>query len=156
MRVRGGQLVMHALVDEGVKLTFGIPGTHNIEIYDALIDSSVHPVLVTDEQCAGFMADAVCRSTDQVGVLNIVPGAGITHALSGIAEAWMDNIPMVIITCGMRTDTGKAYQLHDIDQMGLLKPITKGKLDLGPWEQIFYGEFDGNRRKRVLVKIIGE
>ncbi|MBI3269776.1 MAG: thiamine pyrophosphate-binding protein [Planctomycetes bacterium] len=126
MKLRGGDVVVRALEDEGVRFTFGIPGTHNTELYDALDRSErITPVLVTDEQCASFMADAVSRTSTGVGVANVVPGAGVTHCLSGVAEAFMDNIPLVVLTCGIRTDTGKAYQLHDIDQLALLKPITK-------------------------------
>jgi acetolactate synthase-1/2/3 large subunit len=126
MKIRGSDIVVRALEDAGVRLTFGIPGTHNIELYDAL-DRSEHitPVLVTDEQCASFMADGVSRTSDTIGVVNVVPGAGVTHCLSGVAEAFMDNIPLVVLTCGIRSDTGRAYQLHDIDQLALLRPVTK-------------------------------
>jgi acetolactate synthase-1/2/3 large subunit len=126
MRTTGAELVVRALEEEGVRLTFGIPGTHNIELYDALDRcTAITPVLVTDEQSASFMADGVARSTGGVGVVNVVPGAGITHALSGIAEAFMDTIPVVVLTCGVRNDTGRAYQLHDIDQLAILRPVTK-------------------------------
>lgn len=54
------------------------------------------------------------RTSDSIGVLNLVPGAGVTHALSGIAEAVMDNVPLLVLCCGMRTGRGMAYQLHDI------------------------------------------
>ena len=126
MKIRGSIAVVQALEDEGVRYTFGIPGTHNIELYDALEDSrQIQPILVTDEQSASFMADAVSRTSDSIGVVNLVPGPGVTHALSGIAEAFMDNIPILVLVCGVRTDTGKSYQLHDIDQLALLKPVCK-------------------------------
>ncbi|MEW6338457.1 MAG: thiamine pyrophosphate-binding protein [Acidobacteriota bacterium] len=126
MRTTGAELVVRVLEEEGVRFAFGIPGTHNIELYDALARSEeVEPVLVTDEQAASFMADGVARSTGAAGVLNLVPGAGVTHALSGIAEAYMDSVPLVVLACGIRNDTGKAYQLHDIDQLALLRPVTK-------------------------------
>jgi acetolactate synthase-1/2/3 large subunit len=128
MKIRGADIVVRALEDEGARFTFGIPGTHNIELYDALERSSIMPVLVTDEQCASFMADGVSRTSGEVGVVNVVPGAGVTHCLSGVAEAYMDGIPLVVLTCGIRTDTGNAYQLHDIDQAAILRPITKGVL----------------------------
>src|SRR5512132_651591 len=129
MKMRGSDLVVRALEDAGARFTFGIPGTHNIELYDALDRSQkVTPVLVTDEQSASFMADAVSRTSDVTGVVNVVPGAGLTHALSGIAEALLDNVPMVVLACGIRTDTGKAFQLHDIDQAALLRPVTKAVL----------------------------
>ena len=129
MAIPGGKLVVRALEDEGVPFTFGIPGTHNIELYDALAESeSVRPVLVTDEQSASFMADAVWRASGRLGCVNIVPGAGLTHAMSGIAEAWMDTVPLLVLGCGIRTDTGHGYQLHDVDQMAMVAPVTKAQL----------------------------
>lgn len=137
MRCRGSQLVVRALEDAGARFAFGIPGTHNIELYDALADSSVRPVLVTDEQGASFMADGVSRSSDSVGVVNLVPGAGVTHALSGIAEAFMDTVPLVVLACGIRRDTGRAFQLHDIDQAALLGPVTKAVLRPASADEIY-------------------
>lgn len=126
MRLRGSKLVAKALADEGVAFTFGIPGTHNIELYDALEqEDGVEPVLVTSEVAGAFMGDGVSRSSDQVGVLNVVPGAGVTHSMSGIAEAFLDQVPLVVLACGIRRDTGTSYQLHDIDQLAILRPITK-------------------------------
>jgi acetolactate synthase-1/2/3 large subunit len=136
--VNGADLVVKALEAEGVRLTFGIPGTHNIELYDALDRSGqITPVLVTDEQSASFMADAVSRSGAGVGVANVVPGAGVTHCLSGVAEAFMDTVPLVVLTCGIRNDTGKAYQLHDIDQLSVLAPVTKAALKVERADQLY-------------------
>jgi acetolactate synthase I/II/III large subunit len=129
MKIRGSALVVRALEDAGARFAFGIPGTHNIELYDALEQSAlVTAVLITDEQSAGFLADGVSRSSPSVGVVNVVPGAGVTHCLSGVAEALLDGIPMVVLACGIRGDSGRAYQLHDIDQAALLRPVTKAVL----------------------------
>ena len=126
MKLTGGEIVVRALEDEGVRFAFGIPGTHNIELYDALATSTkVRTVLITDEQSAGFMADAVWRASGELACVNIVPGAGLTHALSGIAEAYMDGIPLLVLGCGIRQDSGRAYQLHDIDQLAIAAPVTK-------------------------------
>ena len=119
MKMTGADIVVRALEDEGIPFTFGIPGTHNIELYDSLARSTkVRPILVTDEQSASFMADGVARSSGKLAAANVVPGAGLTHALSGIAEAYLDNIPMLVLACGIRRDTGKAFQLHAVDQHG--------------------------------------
>lgn len=126
MRLTGGELVVRALEAEGISCTFGIPGTHNIELYDALEPSSVRPILVTDEQSAGFMADGYWRASGKLGCVNLVPGAGFTHALSGIAEAYMDGVPMLVLGCGIRQDVRLGYQLHDIDQLAMAAPVTKG------------------------------
>jgi acetolactate synthase-1/2/3 large subunit len=120
-------LLREALEGLGVRHTFGIPGVHNTEIYDELGKSAqITPVLVTHEGGGAFMADAVSRTGTSLGTLVIVPAAGVTHAASGIAEAFLDGIPMLVISGGIRRDTGRRYQLHDIDQHAFLKPITKG------------------------------
>jgi acetolactate synthase-1/2/3 large subunit len=138
MSESGARLVTKALEDEGAALAFGIPGTHNIELYDALAASEkVTAVLVTDEQAASFMADGFSRSSDHVGVVNLVPGAGLTHALSGITEAFMDGIPLVVLSCGIRTDTGRAYQLHDIDQLAVARPVVKDVLPVRDASQLY-------------------
>ena len=128
MKMTGADIVVRALEDEGIPFTFGIPGTHNIELYDSLaLSTKVRPVLVTDEQSASFMADGVARSSGKLAVVNVVPGAGLTHALSGIAEAYLDGIPMLVLACGIRRDTGKAFQLHDVDQLAIARPVTKAQ-----------------------------
>jgi acetolactate synthase-1/2/3 large subunit len=126
MNRTAASLLREALEDLGIRLTFGIPGVHNTEIYDELAKSEqIRPVLVTHEGGGAFMADAVSRCGDSIGTLVIVPAAGVTHAASGIAEAFLDGIPMLVIAGGIRRDTGRAYQLHDVDQHALLRPITK-------------------------------
>jgi acetolactate synthase-1/2/3 large subunit len=126
------------LVDEGVRYAFGIPGTHNIELYDVLAGSEgIETILVTSEVAGAFVADGYSRSSDEVGVINVVPGAGVTYSLSGIAEAWMDNVPMVVIASGIRTDTSKAYQLHAIDQLAMLRPVTKSAVRVEVADEIY-------------------
>lgn len=128
-KLSGGEIVVRALEDERIPFAFGIPGTHNIELYDALARStSVRPVLVTDEQSASFMADGVWRASGRMACANLVPGAGLTHAMSGIAEAFLDNVPMLVLGCGIRRDTRHAYQLHDVDQLALARPVTKTQI----------------------------
>jgi acetolactate synthase-1/2/3 large subunit len=127
MNRTGAELARYALEALGVRFTFGIPGVHNTEIYDQLAASpAVEPVLVAHEGGGAFMADAVSRLGGSVGTLLIVPAAGITHAASGIGEAFLDGIPMLVLSGGVRRDTGRRYQLHDLDQHALLRPITKG------------------------------
>ncbi len=135
----GGTAVVRALEDEGIEFTFGIPGTHNIELYDALEGSErVSPVLVTDERSASFMADGLWRASGRMGCVNLVPGAGLTHALSGIAEAYLDNVPMLVLACGIRGDTDHAFQLHDVDQRAIAAPVTKARLRPGSGDEIYH------------------
>ena len=137
MKKTGAWLVRFALEQIGVKYTFGIPGVHTTEIYDELNKSdSIQPVLVTHEGGAAFMADAISRTSDHIGTLLIVPAAGVTHASSGIGEAFLDGIPMLVISGGIRTDSGKTYQLHEMDQHALLAPITKKTYKAETYEQI--------------------
>ena len=125
----GAWLVRWALEQLPVTHTFGIPGVHNTEIYDELNKSErIHPVLVTHEAGAAFIADAISRtaSDGQIGTLVIVPAAGLTHAMSGIGEAFLDGIPMLVISGGTRTDVEFGYQLHELDQHQILAGLTKG------------------------------
>src|ERR1700722_13129441 len=138
MKMTGADIVVRALEDEGIVFTFGIPGTHNIELYDSLARSAkVRPILVTDEQSASFMADGVARSSGKLAAVNVVPGAGLTHALSGIAEAYLDGIPMLVLGCGIRRDTGKAFQLHDVDQQAIARPVTKAQFLAGQGADLY-------------------
>jgi acetolactate synthase I/II/III large subunit len=127
-RATAARLARLALEELGVRHTFGIPGVHNTELYDQLgASASITPVLVAHECGGAFMADAVSRTGAGIGVLAIVPAAGVTHAASGIGEAFLDGIPMLVIAGGVRRDTGRAYQLHDMDQHALLAPVTKAR-----------------------------
>lgn len=126
MKKTGAALARFALEQLGVTHTFGIPGVHNTELYDELNSSAqIQPVLVAHECGAAFMADAVSRTSNSIGTLAIVPAAGVTHAASGIGEAGLDGIPMLVITGGIHSENGRRYQLHDIDQHSLLQPIIK-------------------------------
>lgn len=126
MKKTGAQLVVYALEQLPVTHTFGIPGVHVTEIYDELSKSEkICPTLVTHEGGAAFMADAVSRTSASIGTLVIVPAAGVTHALSGIGEAFLDGIPMLIIAGGVNRSSGNAYQLHQWDQQRLMASVTK-------------------------------
>ena len=152
MKRTGAWMAVRALEALGIKFTFGIPGVHNTELYDELNSSqSITPVLVTHEGGAAFMADGVSRTSDLTGTLVIVPAAGATHAASGIGEAFLDGVPMLVICGGIRTDLDKRYQLHELDQHAFLKALTKATFlvtrheDIAPtlfkaWEIAHSGE----------------
>jgi len=126
MKKTAAWLAVRALENLGVRFTFGIPGVHNTELYDELNESErITPILVTHEGCAAYMADAVSRVSDTVGALAIVPAAGATHAASGIGEAFLAGVPMLVVAGGVRTDLPFRYQLHQIDQHAFMKPLTK-------------------------------
>jgi acetolactate synthase I/II/III large subunit len=126
MKRTGAWLAVYALEQIGARFTFGIPGVHTTELYDALNNSNrITPVLVTHEGGGAFMADAVGRLSDSIGVLTVVPAAGLTHAASGIGEAFLDGVPMLVISGGPRTDTGHRYQLHQMDTHKFMGGLTK-------------------------------
>lgn len=128
MKKTGADLTIFALEQIGVKYTYGIPGTHTTELYDKLNSSEkIKPILVAHEGGGSFMGDATSRTSNSIGTLVIVPAAGVTHAMSGIAEAFLDGIPMLIISGGTRKDLNQAYQLHGIDQLEIVKPVTKAQ-----------------------------
>lgn len=123
----GAWLARYALEQLPISHTFGIPGVHTTELYDELSQSDkIRPVLPTHECCGAFAADAMSRSAPgRIGCLVIVPAAGVTHAMSGIGECYLDGIPLLVITGGPRTDVSFGYQLHGIDQQRLVDGITK-------------------------------
>lgn len=134
MKKTAAQLAVHALEQLGITHTFGIPGVHNTELYDELANSTqITPLLVTHEGGGAFMADAFSRiqwgggaqGSAAIGTLLIVPAAGLTHAASGIGEAFLGGVPMLIITGGIRTDTPQRYKLHGVDQLEVAKGFTK-------------------------------
>jgi len=143
MKKTGAWLARYALEQLPISYTFGIPGVHNTELYDQLNNSKkIDPVLVTHEGGAAFMADAVGRVSDDIGCLLIVPAAGVTHAASGIGEAFLDGIPMLIISGGIRSDSEFSYQLHEMDQHALLKPITKKTYKIETHQEIITTLFE--------------
>ncbi len=143
MRMNGAQIAVFALEQVGVKYTFGIPGTHTTELYDAMAKSEkIKPVLVTHEGGASFMADAISRTTDSIGCITVVPAAGLTHALSGIGEAYLDGIPMLVIAGGIRRDSGQHYQLHHIDMKVIAQGVTKAQYLIEDHSQIAPGIYE--------------
>ncbi len=137
MKKAGASLAVYALEQLPIRYTFGIPGVHNTELYDELGRSrKIRPLLVTHECGGAFMADAISRTSDDIGTLAIVPGAGMTNALSGIGEAFLDGIPMLIISGGIRRDTGRSFQIHDVDQHRILSGITKRTFLIKDHEEI--------------------
>lgn len=143
MKKTGAWLVVNALEQLPISHTFGVPGVHNTEIYDELNKSEkITPILVTHEGGGAFMADAVSRTSDNIGTLVIVPAAGVTHALSGIGEAFLDGIPMLIISGGIRTDVNKSYQLHEWDMHSVLRGITKKTYKIKSHEEIMSSVFE--------------
>jgi acetolactate synthase-1/2/3 large subunit len=122
----GGQMVARALEDEGVEFIFGYPGGAVLHIYDALFQSCKVPhILVRHEQAAAHAADGYARATGKPGVVLVTSGPGATNAITGIATAYMDSIPMVVLSGQVQSHLigGDAFQ--ETDMVGISRPIVK-------------------------------
>jgi acetolactate synthase-1/2/3 large subunit len=133
----GARALVETLLAEGTSCVFGIPGAQENELWDEMKSRSLPYLLVTHEYSAACMADGVARSTGRPGVLCVVPGPGVTNALTGIGEALLDSIPLVAIVGDVaRGDKYKAFQVHELPQAGLLQQVTKGIFEVPKVEEI--------------------
>src|SRR4029077_17179078 len=133
----GARALVEALLAEGTPCVFGIPGAQENELWDEMKSRHLPYLLVTHEFSAACMADGVARSTGRPGVLCVVPGPGVTNALTGIGEALLDSIPLVAVVGDVaRGDKYKAFQVHELPQAGLLRQVTKGVFEVTKVEEI--------------------
>ncbi len=122
----GATVLMRALADEGVEVLWGYPGGAVLYIYDELYkQDKVQHVLVRHEQAAVHAADAYSRSTGKVGVCLVTSGPGVTNAVTGIATAYMDSIPMVIISGQVPTAAIGQDAFQECDTVGITRPCVK-------------------------------
>ncbi|WP_290703216.1 acetolactate synthase 3 large subunit [Amphritea sp.] len=125
-QLSGGEMVIRALKDEGVKHIYGYPGGALLHIYDALFrQEDVQHVLVRHEQAATHMADAYARATGKAGVALVTSGPGATNAVTGIATAYMDSIPMVVITGQVMSFLIGEDAFQETDMIGVSRPVVK-------------------------------
>jgi acetolactate synthase I/II/III large subunit len=125
-RMTGAQAAAAALACHGVRCVFGIPGAQTNELWDAFKARGVPYLLVANEASASVMADASARATGDVGVFSVVPGPGLTNALTGIGEALMDSIPIVGIVADVdRSPQAKIGQVHGLHNAEILRPVVK-------------------------------
>jgi len=122
----GSEILVRCLQAEGVKYLWGYPGGAVLYIYDALYkQDSIQHVLVRHEQAAVHAADGYARATGEVGVALVTSGPGVTNAVTGIATAYMDSIPMVIITGQVPTPAIGLDAFQECDTVGITRPIVK-------------------------------
>ncbi|MEQ9462112.1 MAG: acetolactate synthase 3 large subunit [Haliea sp.] len=122
----GGEMIARALEDEGVEYLFGYPGGAVLHIYDALFKTSKVPhVLVRHEQAATHAADGYARATGKPGVVLVTSGPGATNAITGIATAYMDSIPMVVLSGQVATHLIGEDAFQETDMVGISRPIVK-------------------------------
>ena len=124
--LRGAEILVKALQAEGVKYVWGYPGGAVLHIYDAFYkQDTIQHVLVRHEQAAVHAADGYARATGDVGVALVTSGPGVTNAVTGIATAYMDSIPMVIITGQVPTAAIGLDAFQECDTVGITRPIVK-------------------------------
>ncbi|MGZ4957702.1 MAG: acetolactate synthase 3 large subunit [Methylomonas sp.] len=126
MELSGGQILVQCLKDEGVEFVFGYPGGSVLHIYDALFhQDDVKHILVRHEQAAAHSADAYARATGKPGVVLVTSGPGATNAVTGIATAYMDSIPMVIISGQVPSPVSGSDAFQEVDTVGITRPCVK-------------------------------
>ncbi|MFG6448475.1 acetolactate synthase 3 catalytic subunit [Roseateles sp. BYS180W] len=124
--LNGSEILVRCLHEEGVKYLWGYPGGAVLYIYDALYkQQSIQHVLVRHEQAAVHAADGYARATGEVGVALVTSGPGVTNAITGIATAYMDSIPMVVITGQVPTPAIGLDAFQECDTVGITRPIVK-------------------------------
>ncbi|MDO9424170.1 MAG: acetolactate synthase 3 large subunit [Methylobacter sp.] len=126
MELNGAQIVIQSLKDEGVEFIFGYPGGAVLHLYDAIFQQDdVKHILVRHEQGATHAADGYARATGKPGVVLVTSGPGATNAVTGIATAYMDSIPMVIISGQVPSPVIGSDAFQEVDMVGITRPCVK-------------------------------
>jgi acetolactate synthase-1/2/3 large subunit len=127
MKLRGAEIVIKCLIEEGVDVVFGYPGGTILNIYDELYkhSSEIRHILTAHEQGAAHAADGYARASGKVGVCMATSGPGACNLVTGIANAYMDSIPVVAITCNVATSLLGKDSFQEVDIAGITGPITK-------------------------------
>lgn len=122
----GAEMVVRSLRDEGVKYIYGYPGGALLHVYDAIFrQDDVEHILVRHEQAAAHMADGYARASGKAGVVLVTSGPGATNTITGIATAFMDSIPMVILSGQVASDMVGTDAFQETDMVGISRPIVK-------------------------------
>jgi len=125
MKMNGAKILIEALKKEGVEVIFGYPGGQVLPIFDALYDADIRFILTRHEQGAAHAADGYSRATGKVGVCLATSGPGATNLTTGIANAYMDSIPMIAITGQVKSSLIGNDAFQEADITGITRPITK-------------------------------
>ena len=130
--LKGAEIVVECLKEQGVDTVFGYPGGAILNIYDALYKNSdaIRHILTAHEQAASHAADGYARASGKVGVCFATSGPGATNIVTGIATAYMDSIPIVAITCNVAKNLLGKNSFQEIDICGVTKPITKANFQV--------------------------
>ncbi len=125
MKLTGAQILMKTLQEEGVDTIFGYPGAATIDIYEELSKTRIRHILVRHEQGAVHAADGYARVSDRVGVCLVTSGPGATNTVTGIASAYMDSIPLVVLCGQVPTHLIGNDAFQEVDIVGITRPCTK-------------------------------
>ena len=126
MKLAGNDMLVQSLVDEGVEYLFGYPGGAALHIYDSIFNQNeLQHILVRHEQGATHAADGYARATGKPGVVIVTSGPGATNAITGIATAFMDSIPMVVISSQVQSHLIGTDAFQETDMIGISRPIVK-------------------------------
>src|ERR1044072_409528 len=125
MQLTGSQALIRALEMEGVDTIFGLPGGAILPVYDPIIDSPIRHVLVRHEQGAGHMAEGYAHVTGRPGVAMVTSGPGATNIVTPLCDAFMDSIPMVVITGQVPTAAIGSDAFQECDTVGITRSVTK-------------------------------
>ena len=125
-RLSGGEMLIRALQDEGVEYIFGYPGGAALHIYDAVFKQQrIEHILVRHEQAATHMADGYARSTGKPGVVLVTSGPGATNAITGLATAFMDSTPIIVISAQVPNEVIGTDAFQETDMVGVSRPVVK-------------------------------
>ena len=125
-RLSGGEMLIRALQDEGVEYVFGYPGGAALHIYDAIFKQQrIEHILVRHEQAATHMADGYARSTGKPGVVLVTSGPGATNAITGIATAFMDSTPIIVLSAQVPNEVIGTDAFQETDMIGVSRPVVK-------------------------------
>ena len=161
MKLKGAQIIVETLIEQGASTVFGYPGGQVIDIYDALYlaQDRIHHIITAHEQGAAHAADGYARATGKVGVVIATSGPGATNLVTGIATAYMDSVPMVAFTGNVPTSSIGKDGFQEAYIEGITVPITKHNFtvrrveDLADTMRAAFRIAQSGRKGPVLVDI---
>jgi acetolactate synthase-1/2/3 large subunit len=158
--MNASEAIIQALENYGVEVVYGLPGVHNLPLFDALRSSArIRTVTVRNESGASFMASGYARTTWKPGVCVLAPGPGVTNAITGIAEAYIDSTPLLILSGGIQPSQVGKGAIHEGDHQSLLSTVTKwsGRADrfqeVLPALERAYGEAASGRPRPTFLEV---
>ncbi|MCQ2602500.1 MAG: thiamine pyrophosphate-binding protein, partial [Clostridia bacterium] len=159
MKLSGAQILINCLVEQGVNTIFGYPGASILSVYDALDGSPVRHILAAHEQGACFAASGYARASGKAGVVLATSGPGATNLVTGIADAFMDSIPLIAITGNVPVSNLGHDSFQEVDTFGITMPVSKYGIivksvdELAPAVRKAFSIATSGRKGPVLIDI---